>query len=91
MKGFFVRWLQGTRSYAGSPLGVVHTQLIINFFIVFGLFLGAWQQRLKGEGVIAFILFSFGLLTFISLKSLWKQYKVLERQERIRRALDGFR
>lgn len=78
MKDFFKRWFEGTKKQASSPLGQLEAQLIINSFIVVGLFAGTIQRQLQGDGVLAFIFFAFGLLTCFQVRNLWKQYVVLK-------------
>lgn len=81
-KNLLGRWWRGTKRYAKSNLGVLRTQLIINFFIMVGCFLGALQMRLSGQlGVVGFILFGFGCLQLITVIMSFKQLKSVRIQE----------
>lgn len=84
---FFRLWFGGMRDFSRSSLGSAQTTLIINCFVVFGLFLGCVQQKMIGNGVFAFILFCFGLLSLWALPGLWRQYVALEKQEKLRRLM----
>jgi hypothetical protein len=87
-KDFFSRWGVGLKDYAKSPIGVAHTQIIISWFIVVGLFLGSLDMRGRGESLVAFILFAFGCLQLLSVWGLYKQYRLLLSQKRL---LGGFK
>lgn len=83
------KWLEGTKNYASSQIGIVETQLIITSFITLGLVLGTVERHLSGDGIFAFILFAFALLQFISVIGIRKLYLQLKAQEKFLKKMNG--
>lgn len=82
---FFAKWVKGTKDYAKSGLGQLEAQLIITGFILFGLFAGSVERKVSGDGVIAFILFTFGCLQVFGFKALLRSYRQSKRVSKLER------
>lgn len=82
--GFFSKWWKGTKEYSGGQKGSLVAQLWITVFITIGCFLGAWQIKASGGySSVSFLLFCFGTLQLISLRSMLKQYKLINDMEQL--------